>query len=39
MLNHVVEDLVACGREMDEVFRALAHDARRAMLRRVAPAS
>ena len=36
MLNHVVEDLVAGGREMDEVFRALAHVARRAMLRRLA---
>ncbi len=33
-LNHVVED--AGGRSMDQVFRALAHDARRAMLRRLA---
>lgn len=36
MLNHVVEDLVVEGRGMDAVFHALAHDARRAMLRRLA---
>jgi DNA-binding transcriptional ArsR family regulator len=32
----VVEDLAADGRGMDMVFHALAHDARRAMLRRLA---
>jgi len=35
-LNHVVEDPAVNGRGMDEVFHALAHDARRAMLRRLA---
>ena len=36
MVNHMVEDLAGDGRGMDAVFRALAHDARRAMLRRLA---
>ena len=33
-LNHVVEDLVSAGCWMDAVFHALAHDARRSLLRR-----
>ena len=36
MVNHMVEDLAGDGRGMDAVFHALAHDARRAMLRRLA---
>lgn len=36
IVNHVVEDLGAGGRGMDAVFHALAHDTRRAMLRRLA---
>ena len=35
-LNHMVEDVAAGGRGMDAVFHALAHDTRRAMLRRLA---
>ena len=36
MVNHMVEDLAGDGRGMDAVFHALAHDTRRAMLRRLA---
>ncbi len=36
MVNHMVEDLAGDGCGMDAVFHALAHGARRAMLRRLA---